>query len=245
MAICTSFSTKNHQSTIISDLKTANNLPFSELVTKEGIACYMQADNYRERVFTPEVTLWAFLSQVMGEDKSQQVALSRVIASTIAEGKRAPSANTSAYSQARSRLSEQTLASLTRATVKEVVSSTPMSWLWRGKRIKLVDGSTLSMPDTIQNQLEYPQPTSQKPGVGFPMARILVVVDYITGVLLDFALGKYSGKNTGEHALLRQLMPSFLGRLYTCRWFVELTLRAIKTTMNMNVLRGKIPGNGT
>jgi hypothetical protein len=65
------------------------------------------------------------------------------------------------------------------------------------------------MPDTPQNQSEYPQPESQKAGVGFPIARILVIVDYITGVLLDYAICKYSGKQTGEHALLRQLMHTF------------------------------------
>lgn len=213
----------------------------------------MQETESRERVFTPEVTLRAFLSQVIDDDKSQQAAVSRVIATSIAQGKKPPSANTSAYSQARTRLSEDVVSTLTRVTAEEVVSNTPASWLWKKKRIKLVDGSTLSMPDTVKNQLEYPQPASQKKGVGFPIARIVIIIDYITGVLLNFAMGQYSGENTGEHALLRQLMSSFntddvmLGDAYYPSFFLMamLIMRSIsgvfpaKTARNSDFRKGK------
>jgi hypothetical protein len=230
VSICSSFLNLNHQSNVISNLKNNKNLPFSEILPKKELIRYLQDTESRERVYTPEVTLWAFLSQVLDEDKSQQAAVSRVIAAYVAQRKKPPSANTSAYCQARSRLSEDTLSILTRETAKQEVSNIPKPWLWKGKHIKLVDGSTLSMPDTVKNQLEYPQPTSQKKGVGFPMARIVVIVDYITGMLLDFAMGQYSGENTGEHALLRQLMSSFntddimLGDAYYPSFFLMATL---------------------
>ncbi len=86
--------------------------------------------------------------------------------------------------------------------------STPNEWLWRGQKIKLIDGSTISMPDTPENQAAYPQPESQKKGLGFPIARIVAIIDYITGVVMDVAIGPYSGKKTGEHALLRQLVST-------------------------------------
>ena len=102
--------------------------------------------------------------------------------------------------------------------------------LWHGLKIKLVDGSTLSMPDTPENQAIYPQPETQKPGIGFPIARVVAIIDYLTGAILDLAIGEYSGKKTGEHALLRQLMSSFnatdvmLGDCYYPSFFLMATL---------------------
>lgn len=108
-----------------------------------------------------------------------------------------------------------------------------------------MDGSTNSMPDTEENQMVYPQPDSQEPGVGFPIARMVAVIDYTTGAVLDLAIGPYSGKETGEHALLRQLMSVFkVGDVVLadcCRWFVEIALKSIKETMHMDILRGKTP----
>lgn len=209
MSICTSFLSVNHQLKIISKLKNSKDLPFSEVLTKEDLSRHIKNMKYRERIFSPEVTLWAFLSQAIEDDKSQQAAVSRIVAAAVAQGKKIPSANTSAYSQARSRLSEKSLATLTRETARQIESSTPNEWLWKSKRIKLIDGSTLSMPDTAKNQEIYPQSRSQKPGVGFPIARIVAIIDYITGVVLDLAIGPCRGKETGEHALLRELLSLF------------------------------------
>lgn len=209
MSICTSFLNVNHQVNAISKLKNSKALPFSQVLTKEDLYRHMQNIKYRDRIFSPEVTLWAFLSQAIEDDKSQQAAVSRIVAAAIAHGERPPSANTSAYSQARSRLSEESLATLVRETAQQIESSTPNEWRWKNKRIKLIDGSTLSMPDTPQNQDVYPQSKSQKAGVGFPLARIVAIIDYITGVVLDLAIGPCRGKQTGEHALLRELLSLF------------------------------------
>jgi len=209
MSICTSFLSVNHQIKIKSEIKNSKALPFSEVLTKADLSRHMENVTYRERTFSPEVTLWAFLSQAIEDDKSQQAAVSRIIAAAVADGKRPPSANTSAYSQARSRLSEESLAALTRETAQQIESSTPNEWRWKNKRIKLIDGSTLSMPDTSKNQEIYPQSKSQKAGVGFPIARIVAIIDYITGVVLDLAIGPCCGKQTGEHALLRELLSLF------------------------------------
>lgn len=209
VSICTSFLGVNHQVNVISKLKTSKNLPFSEVLTKADLSHHLQNNKQRDRIFSAEVTLWAFLSQVIEDDKSQQAAVGRIVAAAIAHGKRPPSANTSAYSQARSRLSEESLAALVREIAQRIESNTPNEWRWKNKRIKLIDGSTLSMPDTQQNQDVYPQSKSQKAGVGFPLARIVAIIDYITGVVLDFAMGPCCGKQTGEHALLRELLPLF------------------------------------
>ena len=81
------------------------------------------------------------------------------------------------------------------------------------------------MPDTEANQAEYPQPDGQKPGLGFPMIRMVVLFCLATGVVLDAAVGAYSGKGTGELSLLRSIWDQLqegevllADRLY-CSWF--------------------------
>jgi len=226
---CTIFPQTNYKE-IVSDLKNSPELPFSNVLSIKEISKKMQEVSYRERIFTPEITLLAFLSQVMDDDHSQQAAVTKVIATLVANGKEPPSSNTSAYSQARSRLSEDILASLVRTIAEELASDIPSNWLWMGRKIKLVDGSTLSMPDTLENQAMYPQTGTQKFDIGFPIARVVVLIDYITGVVMDLAIGAYSGKETGEHALFRQLVPSLacgdilLGDRYYPSFFLMATL---------------------
>jgi hypothetical protein len=230
VSICTSILSKNHHLNTQTKLKEGQNLAFQELLPKEVIVPLVKGDNHRERIYTPEITLWAFLSQAIEEDKSQQAAVSRIVATSIANGEPAPSANTSAFSQARSNLDEESISLLAKNTAQEVVAHLPKEWLWKQKRIKIVDGSTVSMPDTPSNQEAYPQSKCQKAGVGFPIARMVVLIDYATGVLLDLAQGPCKGKETGEHALLRQLLTTLtandllLGDRYYSSYFLMATL---------------------
>jgi putative transposase len=95
-------------------------------------------------------------------------------------------------------------------TGRRTDAAAPTDWSWRGRRVLIVDGSTVTMPDTPASQREYPQPKSQKPGCGFPIARIIVVFLLATGVVLDAAIGKYKGKRTGENSMFRTLHESVL-----------------------------------
>jgi hypothetical protein len=88
----------------------------------------------------------------------------------------------------------------------------PADWLWCGLRVKMVDGSTAIMADTLANQKTYPQLSSQKPGLGFPIARFVVIFCLATGSVLEAALGKYQGKQTGENALFRSLWDELESR---------------------------------
>ena len=176
--------------------------------------------------FPPPITLWGFLSQVLNEDQSLQGAVARLIAFSLAKGQQPPSANTAAYSNARGRLPLEVPLGLARQTGQDLEAEVPEDWLWRGRHVKLMDGSTVSMPDTPENQAAYPQPRSQKAGVGFPIARLVAIISCSTGALLDLALGTYRGKGTGEHGLLRELMGNFqsgdvaLGDAYYCSFFL-------------------------
>lgn len=196
------------QQSVFWDLKTNKGLPFYEVLSSEMIAEEINALEYRRRIFTPDITLWALLSQVLDDDQSLQAAVTRVGAFLVNQGKELPSLNTSAYSQARARLPERLLASLVRRSAMQL-EAIPSHWLWKNKNIKLIDGTIISMSDTTENQEVFPQHFKQKKGLGFPLARILAIISYATGAVFDVAIGSYAGKGSGEHTLLRQLMDNF------------------------------------
>ena len=104
-------------------------------------------------------------------------------------------------------------------------------WLWRGRHVYLVDGTTISLPDTPKNQQVYPQPRQQQAGLGFPMMRLVALLSLATGMVKDAATGPYAGKERGETALLRQLLNRLepgailLADRYYCSYFMIALLR--------------------
>lgn len=158
-----------------------------------GIIEAMQPD-YRDRRFPPTVTLGIFLQQALDADGSCQAAIDRVVAQQLLEGESTQSAGTGGYCKARKRLPLDMISALTCHLGKQLSEVAPRSWRWKDRRIKLIDGTTLSMPDTPENQEIYPQPSSQKEGVGFPLARAVGIISRETGGLLGFAVGPAQGK---------------------------------------------------
>jgi len=156
-------------------------------------------------VYTPAVTVWVFLAQSLSPDHSCREAVARLIAWRVASGQKACSAQTGAYCTARDSLPEEACAQLMRDTGRQVDEEAPPEWRWRGRRVLDVDDSTVTMPDTPDNQTEYPQLSSQQRGCGFPIARIVVVFSLAVGTVLDAAIGRYQGKQTGENSLFRTL----------------------------------------
>lgn len=159
----------------------------------------------RQCVFTPRVTLWTFLAQVFSADHSCREAVARLIASRAARQQSLPSEDTGAYCKARQRLPEASLADAARQAARGLQGAADPLWLWKGRHVKLVDGTTVSMPDTPGNQRAYPQARTQKPGLGFPIARLVALISLATGAVLDMAIGPYQGTETGEPALFRRL----------------------------------------
>lgn len=156
-------------------------------------------------IYTPAVTIWVFLSQCLSPDHSCRDAVARLIAWRVARGLKPCSAETGAYCAARNGLPEEAIHELVRDTGKQVEDESPETWFWRGRKVRVVDGATVTMPDTPENQAEYPQVKSQKPGCGFPIARILTIFSLSVGTVLEAAIGQYKGKQTGENSLFRQL----------------------------------------
>jgi hypothetical protein len=164
---------------------------------------------FRDCFYTPLVTLWTFLYQVLGADQSCRAAVVRLLASLGVRGDGWISAGTGPYCKARERIPEALVADLARHSGAQLQARFPGTDLLGGRPIKIADGTTVSMPDTPENQQAYPQQPYQKPGLGYPIIRLVGVMSLSCGVVLDVALGAYSGKKTGETALLRQLFNLF------------------------------------
>src|SRR5207237_5582321 len=115
------------------------------------------------------------------------------------------SPNTASYCNARARLPTAVLRALARRTAQQLQASLPETWKWNGRSVFIADGSHVSMPDTSPNQAGYPQPVVQQDGIGFPLARVTVLLSLATGACHDLAMAPYAGKGTGETTLLRQM----------------------------------------
>jgi Transposase DDE domain/Insertion element 4 transposase N-terminal len=185
-------------------------VPFADLLDPKIVKEALDAEGvrYRDRIFTPVVVLWTFLSQVLSTDQSCRKAVSRLITYLTARGKRACEPDTGAYCKARGRLPVGVIQRLVRKIASMIESRAKEHWLWKGREVVIADGTTASMPDTEANQKVYPQQKGQAPGLGFPIARIVALISLSTGVLRDLATGPIKGKETGETALFRKLMDS-------------------------------------
>ncbi len=182
-------------------------LPFADMLTEASIRDVLNEHGvtFRDRVFSPVTTIWGFLSQVLSEDHSCRDAVSRIIAQRAANGITVCSPNTASFCNARSSIPTSVLSTLATRTAEELQMSVADQWKWNGRSVFIVDGSTVSMPDTVENQAVYPQPPNQKPGLGFPLARITVLLSLATGACHDLSIAAYSGKGTGETNLFRKM----------------------------------------
>ncbi len=168
-----------------------------------------EAGQYRERIYSPVRTLMLFLEQVLSADHSCQDAAARGVSAQVALGQKPSSLNNASYCDARQRLPLGLPTRLAREVGVRLTEQQPVEWLWRGRQVKLVDGTTVSMPDTTDNQASFPQSRVQKAGLGFPLARLVAIVSLSCAAVLDWGLGACEGKQTGETALLWDLAKSF------------------------------------
>jgi putative transposase len=191
----------------VAEARRHGDLYFASLLSEDRIhEAFGKARRFWQGwIYTPAVTTWVFLSQCLSADHSCRDAVAGLIAWRLARGLGPCSAKTGAYCTAREDLPEGACSQLMRDTGRQVDEEAPAEWRWLGHRVLDVDGSTYTMPDTPANQAEYPQVPGQKRGCGFPIARIVVVFSLAVGTVLEAALGKYQGKQTGENSLFRTL----------------------------------------
>ena len=182
-------------------------LPFLEVLSAAEVETTCRAWNHkwRNRIYTPWITLSMFLSQILSSDQSCGDALERFQKYRKDCGLPPVANDTSSYCEARQRLPEEVVWELARRSGQSIHDKADAKWLFQGRPVKLLDGSTVIMPDTEANQAEYPQSRSQKPGLGFPIARILLIISLAVGTVLEAALGPYQGKQSSELGLFRQI----------------------------------------
>src|SRR3954452_20388050 len=217
-------------------------LPFTDVLT-DGVLTHALATvgRWLDRIFSPLVTLWVFLGQVLSSDHSCRAAVARLNAHRVARGLKPCSAHTGAYCQARKRLPEKLLADLALRTGRALDAGSDERWRWKGRRGYVCDGSSVTMPDTPANQAAYPQPVAQKPGLGFPLARIGAMFSLACGAVVGLGLCRYAGKGQSDLGLLRKLLDLFrpgdvmLADRLMCAWteMVMLKLRGVDSVCRL------------
>jgi hypothetical protein len=191
----------------VADARRHEGLYFASLLSEDRIQKAFGTARWLWQgwIYTPAVTIWVFLAQCLSSDHSCRDAVARLIAWRLARDLRPCSADTGAYCTAREDLPEEACFQLMRETGRRVDEEASAEWRWLKRRVLDVDGSTITMPDTGANQAEYPQLSGQQRGCGLPIARIVVVFSLAVGTVLEAAIGKYQGKQTGENSLFRTL----------------------------------------
>jgi hypothetical protein len=201
---------KRQQQRVLDHAGNANSLAFFNLLTGPQLLDRVEGllPDHRERLFPPTETLSMFLAQALSADGSCRQAVDDAAVKRLIAGLRPHSTNTSAYCQARARLPVTLISTLARETGGMVAKGAAGWWHWRGRSVRLVDGATVTLPDTEENQATYPQPSSQKPGLGFPLCRVVALLCLGSGALLDAASGPCQGKGSDEQSLLRELLDT-------------------------------------
>jgi hypothetical protein len=193
----------------------ANNITatdFLDLLSNDELLTIVEKNTpkYREQIYTPMQTLSMFLAQALNDDRSCSKAVNNlIIQKQLQENNRAISPNTGAYCLARQKLPLELLNQLTIKVGELISHPIPPHWKWFGRSVRLIDGTTVSMPDTKKLQAVYPQPKSQKEGLGFPICRLLAVSCLHTGVILNASIGPCKGKGSDETSLLRNVLETF------------------------------------
>jgi hypothetical protein len=184
-------------------------LPFSEVLPARLVVAVMETLclHCYHSIYNPVTVLWLFLSQVIHANPTLAATVESFLAWRLGQGMPPCSTDTGAYARARQRLPEALLAMLTRHTGDAADRAAIAPWRWRGRTVKLFDGSTVSMPDTLKNQAAYPQSRAQARGVGFPLARIGVLFSLSVGTVLDLGIRRWAGKFQSELAMLRDMIP--------------------------------------
>lgn len=202
---------------------------------------------HRERRFPPTETLSMFMAQALSADRSCQKAVDDAAIKRLAAGVAPGSTNTGGYCRARERLPTAMVNTLATYLGQSVSAHAAPAWHWRGRPVRLVDGTTLRLPDTLANQAAYPQPDSQKPGLGFPLCRMVGLICLGSGALLNAAIGRYQGKGGDEQTLLRSILDTLergdllLGDAFYATYFLLCALRerGIDALFEQNGARGR------
>ena len=167
--------------------------------------------DHRERMYPPTETLSMFLAQALSSDGSCRQVVNDAMVKRVIGGLKPGSTDTGGYCKARARLPANMVSTLAREAGGILSKGAASWWQWRGRQVRLVDGATVTLADTLENQAVYPQSNSQKAGLGFPICRVVALLCLGSGALLDAAMGPCQGKGSDEQTLLREILDSLEG----------------------------------
>jgi len=204
-----------------------SHLPFADILSTGALEQVIEhSESSRDRIFVPLVTLKAFIFQVLSTDGSCRQAVNHVLSERLYQGSPANSIKTGAYCKARKRLPHKQLKQAVESSGKSLHEKAQSTWLWKGHNTLLTDGTTVLMPDTPENQAIYPQQSNQKPGLGFPITRIVGLISLSVGSVISYSMGAYQGKGSGETSLFSQMINEIakhdllLADRYYCTWAI-------------------------
>ena len=194
-------------------IKSSNAISFFNLLTEDTLFNQVEQllPDHRERLFPPTETLSMFLAQAMSADRSCQNVVNQTATYRLLNSLPLCSTDTGGYCRSRKRLPISMVSTLCRHTGHLISNQVTTHWQWRNRPVRLVDGTTIVMPDTPKNQATYPQLSSQKPGLGFPICRLVGLICLGSGALLDMAMSPVKGKGNDEQTLLRSTLDKLDG----------------------------------
>ena len=225
---------RHQQKRIQNHISQSDIYSFFNLLTSDELLSHVERSlpEHRERQFPPTETLAMFLSQALNSDRSCQRVVNEAATNRLLGGLRPCSTSTSGYCRARQRLPLEMVRGLAKLAGRLVDERVPSQWRWRHRPVRLIDGSTVTLPDTGANQANYPQQTSQQDGLGFPICRFVGITCLASGAVLDVAMGRYQGKGADEQTLLRSLLHNLeandivLGDALYCTYFLLAELQS-------------------
>jgi DDE family transposase len=214
----------------------AEGLPFADVLTAADIAQafadeHVSFGHAPHSFWTPALTLWTFLSQVLDGLKSCRAAVWRAF-TALALDRPLAECDTGNYCRARAKLATGVLRRLTLQVARGLEKEARADWRWKGRPVTLVDGFTARLADTPENQAAYPQPNTQQPGLGFPLLRVVALLSLATAACAGLAVGPYQGKESGEPSLFRTLLEQLttgsivLADRFYCSYFLVALLQA-------------------
>jgi hypothetical protein len=156
-----------------------------------------EGEHSRNRCWNLRLTFWTFLWQVAQVGASCREAIRQARAASPIAGTRMPPVPTSPYCQARGCLPIERLNEIHEALCAEANQALAPKDLWLGHHVKVVDGSSVTAPDTDANQERFPQQSVQRPGCGFPIIRLVALLSLATGMLTTWATGNWSQHEVG------------------------------------------------
>lgn len=163
----------------------------TDYLSAQDILTAAEGYPWRNRIWNPVATFWTFLVQVLHPGSSCREAVAQGLAEQAGRSERPISPDASAYCQARRRVPLSVFVAALHKVSHALQERAKGEFLWHDRRVRIVDGSSCSMPDTPELQEAFGQPDGQTPGCGFPVARLVALFCWATGAVLDVAIGVY------------------------------------------------------